>query len=452
MDTFIQLLKDIFLDIFQTVFVPVMTDLLQMYVKYIIMVFWSIWSEILLVLLTIVCSLVDFVEHIFNVFSGISPVEVNKQSTYLLDAFFQMKEVTSAFTAITVMAVVICFIFTIFKTAKSISDMALEDKNPISKVLGDGMKAAVTFMLIPFLCISLLQISSIVTNQVISAFDSVQGGHTTIGTIIFLSSGLDADKATSKRRDVISGLVEEKQSGRNPSFTDSVRRPYLEGRKDYRDLTVVKKDFYAANFNYVAGFASAVVLLFILAGATMIFIRRLFELLLLYLVSPFFVSTIPLDDGITFAKWREMFVAKFFSGFGVIFSMRYYLMLVPSIAGNDLCLYNMNLPNAVIINSILKMFLIIGGAWAVYKSQHLILQIFNPEVASADEQAGNLIKGIVVGTVSTASSMAMAAATGGGSAALSGLGGAGGTMGKLTSAMDEMSSSGSDEKQKYTGK
>lgn len=450
--TFIDILKDIFYTLFQKVFTPIISDILHMYAQYIIMVLWSIWSEILLVLLTVLCSLVDFIEHIFNVFAGISPVEVNKQSTYLLDAFFQMKEVTTAFASVTVMAVIICFIFTIYKTAKSISDMALEDKNPISKVLGDGMKAAVTFMLIPFLCISLLQISSIVTNQVINTFDSVQGGNTSIGTIIFLSSGLDADKMTTKRRDIISGQIENEQSGRNPSFTDSVRRPYLEGKKDYRDLTVVKKDFYAANFNYVAGFASAVILLFILSGATMIFIRRLFELLLLYLVSPFFVSTIPLDDGITFAKWREMFVAKFFSGFGVIFSMRYYLMLVPSIAGNDLCLYDMSLPNAVVINSILKMFLIIGGAWAVYKSQHLILQIFNPEAASADEQAGNLIKGIVVGTATTAGSMAMAAATGGGSAAMNALGGAGGTMGKLSSAMDEMGSSGGDERQKYTGK
>jgi len=456
--SFIEGLQNIFRTIFTNVFAPILTDILHVFTEYVVSVIWSMFSEWLLALLTVLCSLVDFVENIFNVFAGISPVEARGQQTYLLDAFFQMKEVSTAFVYITVMAVAISFIFTIYKTAKSISDMALDNKNPVSKVLADGMKAAVTFLLIPFLCIFLLQISSLVTSQAISAFDAAQGGSTSMGTIIFLSAGLDADKATTSRRDVITGEMGESDSGRNPSFTDDVRRPYLEGTKDYRDLSTVKKDFHPANFNFVVGFACGVILLLVLAGAALIFIRRLFELLLLYLVSPFFVSTIPLDDGAMFAKWRELFVAKFFTGFGVIFSMRYYLMLVPSIAGSRLCLYSMDLPNAVMINNILKMFMIIGGAWAVYKSQHLLMQIFNQEAAMAEQQTGALIQGMVMG----AGSMAMAAATGGTSAAaggmsaLSGMGGGMpgmggmGALGNMASAAGAMSGS-KDDNQRFKG-
>ena len=445
--SFVQMLSQLFSKIFSEVFVPILTEILHLYIEYVLTIFWAFWSEWLLGLFVAVCSLVDFLGNIFNVFAGISPVQVGGRQTYLLDAFFQMQEVTTAFAYITVMAVAISFIFTIVKTAKSISDMALENKNPISKVLADGMKAAVTFMLIPFLCISLLQLSTIVTNQVVSAFNIAQGGSSSIGTIVFLSAGLDADKATTNRRNVMNMDMQADTSGRNPSMTDDVRLPYLEGRKDYRKLSQVKRDFYAANFNYVEGFASALLLLFILAGAVIVFIRRLFELLLLYLISPFFVSTIPLDDGALFARWRELFVAKFFSGFGIIFSMRYYLLLVPSIANNRLCLYDMNLPNAVLINSVLKMFLIIGGAYAVYKSQHLIMQILNPEAAQADAQAGALVKGIIVGADYTAASVA----TGGTSTALTALGGAGGMLGKLASS-GEAKGSGGDDGQKFTGK
>ena len=453
--SFIQILSNLFSKIFSEVFAPILLELLQIYAKYILTIFWSIYSEWLLGIFVALCSLVDIAENIFNLFAGISPVKVEGRTVYLLDAFFQMEKVTTAFTHITVMAVAICFIFTIVKTARSITDMALEDKNPISKVLADGMKAAVTFMLIPFLCITMLQLTTIVTNQVVSAFNGAQGGGSTIGTIVFLSAGMDADKATTTTRNVMELDGSADQSGRAPSMTDDVRQPYLEGSKDYRKLSTVKKDFYAANFNYVEGFVSVVLLLFILLGAVMIFIRRLFELLLLYLVSPFFVSTIPLDDGILFAKWRELFVAKFFSGFGVIFSMRYYLLLVPSIASGRLCLYDMDLPGAVMINSVLKMFLIIGGAWAVYKSQHLIMQILNPEAATADQQAGALFQGVVMGTASTAASMAMAASTGGTSAALGAMGGGGGSLGKLLSAAGETGGAGaskSDDKQRYTGK
>lgn len=449
--SFVEVLQKVIGTIFSTVFAPIMADILQVFAEYATSVIWSMMSEWLLAFLVILCSIVDFVENMFNVFAGISPVEVNGQQTYLLDAFFQMKDVTRAFAIITVLAVAISFIFTVYKTAKSIADMTLEDKNPISKVLADGMKAAVTFLLIPFLCIFLLQLSSLVTNQAINAFDAAQGGSTTMGTIIFLSAGLDADKATTGRRDAISGEMEELVEGRTPSFTDDVRKPYLEGTKDYRDVIQVKKEFHAANFNFFVGFASGVVMLFILMGSIMIFIRRLFELLLLYLVSPLFVSTIPLDDGAIFSKWRELFVAKFFSGFGVIFAMRYYLMLVPTIAGTKLCLYPMELPNASIINTILKMFLIIGGAWAVYKSQSLILQVLNQEAAMAEQQAGALVQGMIIGAVSTAGTIASAAASGGTTAAVGGLGKVGQMAGAAAGGGDDKGGDKGDDKQRFKG-
>ena len=459
--SFIEHLKNLLETIFSEVFTPILSDILEVFINYFMDVIWSMWSEWLVMFLSGICFLVDFLENIFNVFAGVSHVQVGNQSTYLLDAFFQMRKVTMAFAAITLMAVAICFIFTIYKTAKSIADMALEDKNPVSKVLTDGMKAGFTFMLIPFLCIAMLQISTLVTNQAINAFDSAQEGHSTIGTIIFLSSSMDADKATTSRRSPTTGEMEDAKEGRNPRFDDDVRKPYMTGEKDYTDMKTVKKDFFASNFNFIEGFISAVLMLFILAGASMIFIRRLFELLLLYIISPFFVSTIPLDDGATFARWRELFVAKFFSGFGVIFSMRYYLLLVPSIAGDSLCLYDKKLPHAVAINSVLKLFMIVGGAWAVYKSQSLILQILNRDAAEAERQAGSLVSGMIIGSATTAANLGMAAATGGSSAALSGLGGlAGGgggmgSLGNIASAAGDiasLASSGGDEKQKYTGK
>lgn len=428
--SFVEMLQGVFRTIFEKVLAPVLTEILQIFVKFVIRVLWVRFAELMLNLLTILCSLVDFVESIFNVFAGVTPVEVNGKSTYMLDAFLQMKEITTAFTYITVMAVAICMIFTIIKTAKSISDMALEDKNPISHVLSNGLKAGVTFMIIPFLCIFLLQLSTMVTSQVSIAFDSVQGGKTTIGTVIFLTAGLDADKATTKASSPFADEWEEIVGGRNPSFTDSVRGPYLRGEKDYKKPLQVREDFYAANFNYLVGFVSAILLLLVLSGAVMVFIRRLFELLLLYIVSPLFVSTIPLDDGTMFSKWRELFVSRFFSGFGIIFMMKYYLMLIPSISGNSLVLYDPNLPDAVMINNVLKVLMIIGGAWAVYKSQHLIMQMLNPEAAMADQQASAMLTGMIIGAATTAASAATAAATGGASAAAGGLGKAADVAGK----------------------
>ncbi|MCD8082310.1 MAG: hypothetical protein LUE86_01990 [Clostridiales bacterium] len=418
--SFVEALQGVIQLVFENVLAPILKDIFEIIAKYFLTLIWSLFSEWLLLLLTMLCSLVDFVENIFNIFAGISLIEVEGEQTYLLDAFMQRSEITTAFTWITVLAFAIGMIFTIVKTAQSISDMTLEDKNPVSKVLADAMRAGLSFLLIPFLCIFLLQASSIVTKQAVSAFDAAQGGSTTIGTIIFLMAGLDADKATTEEMDPIEDEYQTYSDNRSPSFTDDVRYPYFTGEKDYTDLSVVKQDFYPANFNFVAGIGSAILLLLVLTGAIMIFIRRLFDLLLLYVVSPLFASTIPLDEGQMFSKWRDLFVAKFFSGFGVIFSMRYYLMLIPLIAGSNLTLYSYDLPNAGTINTILKIFVIIGGAWAVYKSQSLILQILNYEAAESERQAGSFITGLVIGGASMAATAAAGAATGGGSLALGG--------------------------------
>lgn len=425
-NSFIELLQGIFRTIFEQVFTPILKDILQVFIEYFTSVIWAMWAEFLLAIFILICSLVDFVESIFNVFAGLTPVGVRSgetyQKTYLLDAFFQMEEVTTVFTYVTVMAVAICFIFTIVKTGKSISDMTMEDKNPVSKVLGNGLKAAFTFMLIPFLCIFLLQVSSVVTVQATAAFDAAQGGSSTIGTIIFLTAGLDADKKTTKPRDPLGKELEESEMGRTPSFNDDVREPYMTGKRDYKDLKQVKEDFHAANFNFFVGFGCSVLMILVLGGAALTFVRRIFEILLLYIVSPLFVSSIPLDDGAIFAKWRDLFVAKFFSGFGTIFSMKYYLLLVPSISSSRLILYPMNLPNGLMINNILKIFFIVGGAWAVYKSQSLIMQIINPEAAMAEKESSTMITGMIIGAATTAASAASAAATGGASTALGGLG------------------------------
>lgn len=438
-----EVLQNILTKIFENTLAPVLQGILEVAAKYFLRVVWFMFADWLVLGLTYLCKITDFLCGIFNIFAGVSPVTVENRKTYLLDAFFETSTVTLAFACITAMAVAICFIFTIYRTAKSMSDMALEDRNPISKVLAAGMKAAVSFMLIPFLCVALLHASTAVTRQASAAFNTTMGiQDTTPGTLIFLMSVLDADKATTQERDPLDETASGVGTGRNPSLSDAYRGPYLRGEKDYGDFSQVQNDFHSGNYNFVLGFTCAVTMILVLTGAVMLFIRRLFELLLLYLISPLFASTIPLDDGLVFRKWRELFVAKFFSGFGVIFAMKYYLMLIPALAGNNLILYDPSLPNGDTINMVLKMIIVIGGAWAVYKSQHLILQILSPEAAQAARESAMFLTGMVTG----AAGMGMAAATGGTSSLFTGREMAGKIMESAGGAGKE------DEKQKFTGK
>ena len=448
LDVFLNALSKLFEFIFNDILAPILKDILEVFINFFLNVIWTVLGELLLTLFSALCSLVDFIESIFNVFAGLAPVYYNDpnyaepRQMSLLDVLFEMEAITLAFWMITLVAMGICILFTIYKTAKSISDMTLEDRNPISKVLADAMKASVTFLMIPMLCVMMLQLSSVITNQTQTAFNAAQGGDTSLGTIIFLSATMDADKKTTSPKDMLTGTI-AMEKDRMPSFTDSVRKPYMNDPTLYQNLDRIKADFHPANVNYLVGFISSVLVLLILLLSIITFIRRLFELLLLYIISPFFVSTIPLDDGATFSRWRELFIAKFFSGFGMIFSMKYYMMLIPFISSSGLVLYPKDVAYGATINTILQLFIVIGGAYAVFKAQSLILELLSPEAAQAEQQSSAMLTGMVMGAVS--------AASGGAGAVLSGLmsaggggGGSSGGKGKIKAPTDKGSSGGGD--------
>ncbi len=392
---FIETLQEIFSGIFDTILSPILTDVLTVIVTFAVDTLKKTFAELFLQLLVVVLKIVDFLEDIFDIFSGYRDVYVDRQPTDLLSAFMSMDKVKMAFLMVTVLAVALAFLFTIIAVGKSISDMTLEGKRPVGKVLGAGVKAAVAFALVPFMVIFFLQLSTILVRSATNALvmQQTDGTPPSMGTIIFLTGSLDAGRTD---------LAE-------PSFTDSVRNKYYTGRVSYTDMKQVKKDFDPAKFQIAICAVCTLLMIVILICGIFLFIQRIFDVLLLYIVSPLFVSTMPFDDGASFGKWRDMFVAKLLSGFGVIFTMKLYLMLVPTVAGSRLLMFDdKTLEGYAFINAMLKLFVVIGGAWAAFKSQHLILTILHPEAARAARMSTAMMMGAVMGAAGGAAGLARA--------------------------------------------
>lgn len=398
---FIETLQEIFKGIFDSILNPILTDVLTVVIDLVGGILMDIFGELLLQALVIILSVVDFLESIFDIFSGYRDVKVSGQSMDLLSAFMELDQVKTAFLMVTMLAVALAFLFTIIAVGKSISDMTLDGKRPVGKVLGSGLKAALTFALVPFMVIFFLQLSTLMVRSVSDAIVGYQGvgKPPSMGTIIFLTGGLEAGRTQLKE----------------PGFTDSIRNKYFTGQVSYTNMAQVKKDFDPAQFNIVICLVCTILVIIILICSIFMFIQRIFEVLLLYIVSPLFVSTMPFDEGASFGKWRDLFVAKLFSGFGIIFTMKLYLMLVPLITSSNLVLFDdTTVAGYAFVNAMLKLFIVIGGAWAAFKSQHLMLQILHPEAARSAQMATTMMMGVVAGAATGGAGMAMALAAGGG--------------------------------------
>lgn len=190
----------------------------------------------------------------------------------------------------------------------------------------------------------------------------------------------------------------------NPSFTDALRRSYSNGgSKSYNNLTQVRGDFDIWNVRYDVGYIACIVFVVVMVKCIFTFILRLFDLLLLYISAPFFVSSMPLDDGQKFQVWRQAFIVKLISGFGSVMAMRLYLMLIPLVMGGKLVFFDNPATNYMA-----QLLFILAGAYAVMKATSLLTNIVagTPGAAARGEEMGAMLGGMVLGkTVNTATSI-----------------------------------------------
>ena len=109
---------------------------------------------------------------------------------------------------------------------------------------------------------------------------------------------------------------------------------------------------------------------FALIKAIVKLVRRIYELVFMYVTMPMFLSTLPLDDGVRFRAWRESFMTKLILTYGTVFSVSIFAIMLPMIG-------NMSITGiSEYGNTIFKVFMIIGGAIAIPTGQALFAKLF----------------------------------------------------------------------------
>ena len=173
----------------------------------------------------------------------------------------------------------------------------------------------------------------------------------------------------------------------SPSLTDPLRGAYYYGEKSIYDLDSVNEDFDIgiAALDYVVLFLTCAKMLQILATIILNCVSRIFNMLLLYLISPLVVAVIPLDDGGKFKQWTTAFVVQSLSVFGTVISMRVILLFMPVITDSKLLLFD----NPV-ANLLAKLVVILAGFEVVEKATALVTGILADNAGWQSITAGDM--------------------------------------------------------------
>lgn len=389
------LLNTVFTWIFEEILSPILLPVLKTAINYFFELWLKVYGNILYSLFSGLLKLIDYMETAFDVFIGIRPVKYypnpSVSSTYiegsLVEVLLQQKTVSTVFWLITAAGLAIALLLTIFSTAKSAFDLDFENKRPVSKVLTAMMKAFIQFFSVPFFVYFMLKLSTVILGIVSTAITGSMD--TTLGRIVFLVASLNAAK--NNEYNVSNNFV----IGTN----GDPRTPFynMNGGSDYADIGAIQNVFDVTKFDYLIGVLAAVFLLFVMAVCLITFVQRIFEILMLYMVSPYFVSTMPLDDGERFGRWRDMFIGKCFTGFGSAIGMRLYLLVCRMIMGNTIQFSQETIANSIEMDYLMKLFFLIGGAWAVFKSGPMVTSLINAGAGQQEGMTQSVVGGAIYG-------------------------------------------------------
>lgn len=350
-------------------------------------------------------SILDTVERAFDVFIGLDNVIYYPNGTAgmavtdktLLETLFSFPTVQNAFWLIALSGIGIALLLSIYGVARSALDLDFENKKPVSHVMSQLFKAVVGTFLIPFMIFMVINLANVMLKTLDTTINvgnsqSEAMENSTLGSSLFVmctsNAAWDGTKNRSKRviQGTGHGIKLEVYDEINPDFDlmEDPRDKFLANDKlyNYRNSLMVWKYFNPGKFDYL-GLYTGIFVMVILLICMISLIKRLLELLILYMVSPYFVAIMPLDDGEKFKQWFSMFLGKLFTGYGSLVALKVYLMLMPVFMRGGI-----ELPNSsVTAGDILYYVFAIGGAWTVYKSSSLLTSLINVSAGRSEEQS-----------------------------------------------------------------
>lgn len=357
---------------------PLFMDLVDLIVDIFAGILFSVFADLM--------EIINAMQDAFNIFSGLQKVTYQGTPYNILELVFRMDKIQTAVWTVIAFSFVLMFLFAVLGTVRSMMDLE-EGQRPVSKVLSSTFKAFFKMMLIPVVSLFAIVMACEILVAINTAF---QGDQIYLSRMVFVVSSLDAAK---DERYNISSTARDKVE--NIGTGDGLRKDFYEGRSSCTDKDTVSKTFKLGDFDYMIAFGGCAFLIVILATCLMTFISRIFEVILLFIVSPLFAAVMPLDDGEKFKAWQDMFVGKLFGGYGTVIAMQVYIILCPAVMDGRIVFGE----GSVEANYLIRLIFLLGGAWATVKAGPTVTQLLN---ASAGMQEAETSRAVTAGIGATA--------------------------------------------------
>lgn len=323
--------------------------------------------------------IIDMVQSVFRRVAGLEPYwykqdggNVTQQDGDIVESFLHSDLVWNIFTSVLIAAIILLFVTTIMAILKTEVNEKDNAKGPVFK---QALKAIAYFAIVPVVCLFGVSLANIFLRSFDSA-TSVEGA-TSISGQVFAAASYNSNRVRNgqqlagddskysnaiKRlmgvRYTVNGTTKQtlniKESSSQGEVAKAIDSAFINGYiitieennvvYDYSDkssymagygyLTGSKQESFKTfdktatslvyyyydllSYNYLIGYLASFTIIMLLLNLMIGVVQRLFDLTILFIVSPAFIATMPLDEGSRYKKWREKFVEKTLACYGPI--------------------------------------------------------------------------------------------------------------------------------------
>ncbi len=370
-------------------------------------------------------ELLDNIFEMFQVLCGIQKVNVENEdgSKTLLNVFLESNTVTQAFFLILLVAVVVAGLATITSVVKNIVNLKGGERKSHAKTLGQGFGTIIISLTMAFIMIIginlsgevLKSISNATSTTVESSFSNDlfgmsiektydyeyvpvieevtdENGNTINQNKVDINGDIVYKKEIKKDENgnpiFTSGWVDDKMqiidfSNVSPDIIFGVKGKNIVGFEKDDSGYATKPIVYLDSFNFLTAYIVVIVMIVALVFCMLGLVKRVFDIVMLFITLPLISATIPLDDGARFKSWRDTVISKVVLAYGAVLSVNVFLLIVPII--NNMQFEELGWSG--FLENLFKIFLMMGGALSINGGQLLLSRLIGTGADESREMA-----------------------------------------------------------------
>ena len=313
----------------------------------------SFIGTILYPLFSVIFLAIDGIQYLFYSFAGIEVARYDgvligngnsgsETDTGIVYYLMNNSIVKNMLVSIGLLALFLLVVFTvlaIIKNAYSAKPKSWKE------IVGNALKGLANFVLLPVCALLGVWAGNILLQAINGATSS--NGATDMNRKLFIASAYNANlyrTGGATGEDLVAnawvraygGSIDEAKSAipdglTNEEYAQMLDDIYATTNIDIHWYWNVGTHYSLWQINYLVLIVAGIFMLYVLGSLAFAMVRRLFLILMLFMISPGMCAMYPLDEGAMAKKWRDKFKEQVLSAYGAVAGLNLFFALLPLI-------------------------------------------------------------------------------------------------------------------------